>query len=63
MNNGVLGRCEEIRSCLNNGGSVKRDNTVFLCNPQKGPQIIACCRKPHLVAQESKILDIIYVDL
>ncbi|XP_050712126.1 tryptase-2-like isoform X3 [Eriocheir sinensis] len=50
MGSGVRGRCQEVGACLKEGGVVVMGEQVQLCSPTPS-DIIVCCRKPHLVAE------------
>lgn len=51
MGGGVKGRCEEVGACLQDGGVVRREGVVTLCQQNSGA-VVVCCRKPHRVADE-----------
>ncbi|XP_047480735.1 venom protease-like [Penaeus chinensis] len=51
MGGGVKGRCEEVGACLEDGGVVRREGVVTLCQQDPGA-LIVCCRKPHRIADE-----------
>ncbi|KAK8726580.1 hypothetical protein OTU49_010321 [Cherax quadricarinatus] len=51
MGGDVMGRCEEVESCLQDGGVVRRDGKVKLCL-KRDSKIYVCCRKPRRIADE-----------
>ncbi|KAK8726571.1 hypothetical protein OTU49_010312 [Cherax quadricarinatus] len=51
MGGGVMGHCEEVGACLNDGGVVRREGVVQLCRSDLDG-VYVCCRKPYLLARE-----------